>query len=84
MHSFLFELGTEELPDNVILPAIEYLETALRKTLQNNSLGFTSLYMASTPRRLALTVEGLPACQEDAEIVKTGPAISIAYTAQGE
>ncbi|MDD2596173.1 MAG: glycine--tRNA ligase subunit beta [Candidatus Cloacimonetes bacterium] len=84
MHSFLFELGTEELPDNVILPAIEYLGTALRKTLQSNSLGFTSLYMASTPRRLALIVGGLPACQEDAEIVKIGPAISIAYTAQGE
>jgi len=84
LHSFLFELGIEELPDNVILPAIDYLENSLRGTLQSSSLGFTRLSVASTPRRLALAVDGLPACQEDVEIVKTGPALSIAYTAEGE
>ena len=84
MHSFLFELGTEELPDNVIVPAIGNLETSLIKMLEANAIPFASLNTFCTPRRMAILLHGLPHKQEDAEILKTGPAVSIAYTAEGE
>jgi glycyl-tRNA synthetase beta chain len=83
LHSFLFELGTEELPDNVIVPAIGSLESSIIKMLEANAIPYASLQAFCTPRRLAILLSGLPEKQEDVEILKTGPAVSIAYSAEG-
>ncbi|MCB5270143.1 MAG: glycine--tRNA ligase subunit beta [Candidatus Cloacimonadaceae bacterium] len=84
MHSFLFELGTEELPDNVILPALESIENSFRKMLQEYNIESGRVKSTCTPRRLSLMAEGLPEKQTDQEILKTGPAVSIAFNAEGE
>lgn len=84
MHWFLFELGIEELPDGVILPALEYLQASLQKLLSEAEIGFAGLQAFSTPRRLALLVKGLANRQEDQIIEKSGPARNIAYTPEGE
>jgi len=83
LHWFLFELGIEELPDGVIMPALEHLKASLEKLLGEAELGYTDLQAFSTPRRLALLVKGLAWRQEDQLIVKSGPARNIAYTPDG-
>lgn len=52
--------------------------------LEANGIGYSSLVTGCTPRRLALILEGLPLKQEDVEIHKTGPALSIAHNKEGE
>ena len=84
MHAFLFELGIEELPENVILPAIRSLQTSFEKMLQEKDLSCGQIKIGSTPRRLSIWAEGLPERQKDSQISKAGPSISIAYTPDGE
>lgn len=84
MHSFLFELGVEELPENVILPAITYLQASFEKMLQEKGLSCGQIKVGSTPRRLSIWAYDLPARQEDSEICKAGPSMSIAYSKEGE
>lgn len=83
MHSFLFELGIEELPDNVILAAIDFLKTSFEKMLITEKLSFGKIEIGSTPRRLSIWAYDLPARQEDARITKAGPSINIAYDSEG-
>ena len=84
MHSFLFELGVEELPENVILPAIRYLQTSFEKILQEKDLNCGQIKIGSSPRRLSIWAENLPERQKDSQISKAGPSLSIAYTPEGE
>lgn len=84
LHSFLFELGVEELPENVILPAITYLQASFEKMLQEKGLSCGQIKVGSTPRRLSIWAYDLPARQEDSEICKAGPSMSIAYSKEGE
>jgi glycyl-tRNA synthetase beta chain len=84
LHSFLFELGIEELPENVILPAIKHLQTSFEKSLQEKDLSCGQIQIGSTPRRLSIWAEGLPARQKDIQISKTGPSVNIAYTPEGK
>ena len=84
MHSFLFELGIEELPENVIQPAIRFLKTAFEKMLQEKDLSCGEIKIGSSPRRLSIWAHDLPARQNDSEITKAGPSMSIAYTKEGE
>lgn len=84
LHNFLFELGTEELPDNVIVPAISNLKNSCVEMLSAQNLSYEEIRVASSPRRLAICVTGLPEKQSDIEILKTGPSVNIAYTESHE
>lgn len=84
MHTFLFELGIEELPDNVIVPAINNLKSSLEKKLDEENLSHGVIWVGSTPRRLAISVTGLADRQADLEVCKSGPSVNIAYEADGE
>ncbi|MCB5257141.1 MAG: glycine--tRNA ligase subunit beta [Candidatus Cloacimonadaceae bacterium] len=84
MHSFLFELGIEELPDNVIVPAINSIRASFEKMLAEQNLSSAEIRIGSTPRRLAISCTKLPTKQADIEICKTGPSVNIAYDASGE
>lgn len=84
MHTFLFELGMEELPDNVIVPAIENLKTSLEKLLEQENLEYGAIEIASSPRRLALSVTGLAEKQNDVEVCKLGPSVNIALDSGNE
>ena len=80
----LLEIGCEELPASFIPPALEELERLARAGLSEARLAHASLRVFGTPRRLALLVEGLAERQEDRTREVLGPAIKVAYDAEGK
>ena len=69
---FLFEIGTEEIPDWMIPGALENLRLLFEKL----EIPHQSVTLDATPRRLVLRAEGLPARQADSEERVLGPAKS--------
>ncbi|MGB9621907.1 MAG: glycine--tRNA ligase subunit beta, partial [Brevinematia bacterium] len=80
----LLEIGTEEIPHNYLSNTHSQLENIFKDFLKRYELNYKNLTVFSTPRRLALLVEGLPEKQEDKKILKKGPAKNIAYTPDGK
>lgn len=80
----LFEIGVEELPGGFVLPALEQLERAAREGLAAARLGFRDLRTHGTPRRLALVVEALEERQTDFDEEAMGPAVKVAFDANGQ
>jgi len=70
---FLLEIGTEEIPDWMIEPAIKQLQELFQDLLNRRSLGGKSVTTDATPRRLALTAESLIERQADSEELVLGP-----------
>lgn len=76
---FLLEIGTEEIPDWMILPALGNLRTLFEDLLRSNGLarnGDTQL--DATPRRLVLRGT-LPERQQDTEELISGPPVAAAF-----
>ena len=82
-HTFLLELGLEEMPSDVISPALEQFSTNLEKLLSKETVVPTSICTYSTPRRLAILVDGLPEYQPGREELVLGPATAIALDQNG-
>ena len=82
-NSYLFEIGTEELPASYILPAITFLQKYFSSQLQEAQLDFEKIKHYSTPRRLCIMITGLPAAQEDSSEEIVGPPKRIAYDELG-
>lgn len=80
----LFEIGVEELPSSYVPPALEQLEREARVALAELRLAFREARTVGTPRRLTLIVEGLATRQTDHEEEATGPAVRVAYDAEGQ
>ena len=78
MNTYLLEIGLEEMPAQMILPAVEQLKSLVFKTCENNRLSFYELNTFSTPRRLAVQIKGLPDKQEDHSVELKGPPAAIA------
>ena len=57
--TFLLEIGTEELPADFARLALDQLEPMVARDLNEQRLNHTGLSCTSTPRRIALIVEGL-------------------------
>lgn len=70
---FLLEIGCEEIPDWMIVPALKHLEEALSKLIADHNLGGSVSWTDATPRRLIALVDGLIERQADAEEIVTGP-----------
>lgn len=83
-NKFLFELGTEEIPAGMVPPATAELETLFEEHLEEAQLDYSAMRLFSTPRRLALKVEGLPDRQPDREEEVSGPPKAVAFTESGE
>ncbi|RLK62501.1 glycine--tRNA ligase subunit beta [Atopobacter sp. AH10] len=79
MHQFLLECGLEEMPSSVIVPAMEQLDQLVRQTLDDEGVQFESIEHFSTPRRLAIRINGLPDRQKDKVVKHKGPSYRIAY-----
>lgn len=79
MNNYLLEIGVEELPSRFVNMAIEQLEEKSQKLLVENELGFESVKVYATPRRLSLIVEGLDEKQKDITKEVKGPSVKIAY-----
>jgi len=83
-NSFLFELGTEEIPAGMILSGIEQLKRAFEERLAECSIGFESIDSYSTPRRLAVLIRGLMDRQPDREELISGPPKSVGLDREGK
>lgn len=82
-YQFLLEIGLEEMPARVVTPSIKQLKEKTEKFLKVNRLSFDSIEQFSTPRRLAIRINGLAEKQADIEEEAKGPAKKIAQDAEG-
>ncbi len=80
----LLEIGCEELPEKQLDIAIGSVESQFAAFLAENKLHCENFQASGTPRRVYLNAQGLDLRQKDEEIIKTGPAISIAFTQDGK
>lgn len=84
MNKYLLEIGVEELPYKFISSAISQLKEGFEDVLSVNNIEFSAIKTYSTPRRLAIIIEGLDDKQEDEEKPVKGPILSIAFDASGQ
>ncbi len=79
----LFEIGTEEIPARFIDKAGDDLLSAGRKALEDARFAFSGIRVYTTPRRLALYVDGLGEHQEDMDRKVKGPSAKAAFDQAG-
>lgn len=83
MADLLLEIGLEEIPARMIASAESELARRVRELLERERLieveGEAAVRSYSTPRRLAVVVEGVSAAQADRVEQMTGPAWAIAF-----
>lgn len=70
---FLLEIGTEEIPDWMIVPALNQLQNLFQELLDGALLQGKVSKADATPRRLVLRADGILQKQPDAEEVVIGP-----------
>ena len=70
---FLLEIGTEEIPDWMIVPALNNLQDMFQVLLDQHALGGLVNSVRATPRRLVLRADGLLDRQADSEELVSGP-----------
>ena len=70
---FLLEIGTEEIPDWMIQPALKQLGELFEASLKDNKLAGNVTWLEATPRRLVLKAEGILARQANSVELVTGP-----------
>ncbi|MHA2940175.1 glycine--tRNA ligase subunit beta [Vibrio sp. RC27] len=80
---FLIELGTEELPPTQLRTLAQAFSDNFEKELKTAELAYSNIKWFATPRRLALKVTELAESQQDKVVEKRGPAISVAFDADG-
>ena len=79
MPELLLEIGLEEIPARMIAAAQAELARRVEALLTRHRLGGSSVASYSTPRRLAVCVEGVLAAQPDLEEQLTGPSWKAAF-----
>ncbi|WP_404405845.1 glycine--tRNA ligase subunit beta [Pelagibacterium halotolerans] len=75
MPELLLELFSEEIPARLQRRAAEDLKKAVTNALVENGLVYESAGAFATPRRLALTVTGLPPASPDTREERKGPKV---------
>jgi glycyl-tRNA synthetase beta chain len=79
MAELLLEIGLEEIPARMIAAAEAELARRVEALLSRQRLGGTTITSYSTPRRLAVRVEGVLAQQLDMQEQLTGPSWKAAF-----
>lgn len=80
---FLLEIGVEEIPDWMLVPALNQLQNMFQTLLDQQSLGGQVTSVGATPRRLVLKAESLLDRQADTEELLLGPPKSAGPGAAG-
>jgi glycyl-tRNA synthetase beta chain len=76
---FLLEVGTEEIPSGYIQSISAELKENFVKMAKDQRLKYADIKPFSTPRRLAIIVNGLAERQETVVIETVGPAERVAF-----
>ena len=79
----LLEIGTEEVPAHVMPGILSQLKENAAKTFEELRIEYKNIKTLGTPRRSALLVEGLAEQQADLSKENRGPAVNIAFDADG-
>ncbi|MDG1732402.1 MAG: glycine--tRNA ligase subunit beta [Thalassotalea sp.] len=82
-NTLLIELGTEELPPKALKKLATAFYDSITGQLDAASLNYAQAKWFATPRRLAVMVKGLEAQQADKTVEKRGPAVNVAFDAEG-
>jgi glycyl-tRNA synthetase len=82
--TFLLEIGSEELAVGDLTLALEQLETAVPKMLDEARLSYDSVKVMGTPRRQAVLVHGLAPRQPDRTQEVQGPPARVAFDGDGK
>lgn len=81
--TLLLEIGTEEIPAHVMPGILTQLKENAAKTFDALRIEYKDIKTMGTPRRTALIVEGLGEKQADLSKENRGPAVNIAFDADG-
>ncbi len=79
----LLEIGTEEMPANILPGTVKDLSALAEAKLTEARLSFEKVTIYATPRRLAVLAFGVSEKQSDEEVKKRGPSIQAAFDADG-
>jgi glycyl-tRNA synthetase beta chain len=79
----LFELLCEELPPRTLQSLSVALSEGLAKAIDAKGIAHGRVRGYATPRRLAVTIEGLAENQPDRQVERRGPPLKNAFDAQG-
>jgi glycyl-tRNA synthetase beta chain len=79
MANFLLEVGTEELPADFVSSAIAQWQTKIPQSLSAQFLDPATVEYYGTPRRLAVSIEGISDRQADREEEIKGPPVTAAF-----
>ncbi|TKI07268.1 glycine--tRNA ligase subunit beta [Martelella alba] len=82
-HTFLVEIGTEELPPKALRHMAQSFASLFGAELDAADITHGDIRWFASPRRLALKVADVAAAQADRVIEKRGPAVSQAFDADG-
>ena len=81
--NFLFEIGTEELPNSLLLTTLDTMKATLEKFLKDRRIEFSDIETFTTPRRMTFLVHDLSENQTDLHLKVVGPKVEIAYDSTG-
>ena len=81
--TLLIELGTEELPPKVLKKLATTFLEQIKIQLDSAELSHEKIKWFATPRRIAVLISALEGQQADKIIEKRGPAINVAFDANG-
>ncbi len=79
MSTYLLEIGTEELPADLAESVISQLKLNVNNDLNSSQIKFSEIRVTTTPRRIALTIEGISAFSQDNILERKGPPVSQAF-----
>ncbi|KAB7708739.1 glycine--tRNA ligase subunit beta [Bacillus aerolatus] len=79
----LLEVGLEEMPARFVTDSMNQLGSRVEEFLQERKISYGNIKLYSTPRRLAVFVQGVAEAQEDIEEEAKGPAKKIALQEDG-
>ena len=79
MSTYLLEIGTEELPADLAESVISQIKLNVNNDLISSQLKFSEIRVTTTPRRIALIIEGIAPFSEDNIEVRKGPSVSQAF-----
>ncbi len=82
-HTYLLEVGVEEMPAHVVTKSIAQLHQRVAAFLKEERIDFAEIHEFATPRRLALLISGLADKQPDVDEEVKGPAKRIALDKDG-
>ena len=79
MSSYLLEIGTEELPADLAESVISQLELNVNNDLHSSQINFSEIKVTTTPRRIALMIEGIASFSQDNIEERKGPPVTQAF-----